>query len=123
MKTAFSKFRLSLILLSLFFSLYCCKASEDSITYQGQVYQEGDAIIVSGNLALIGNEPFSRLVLIDEEGTRFGIPQKYHRKVSKYRGKKIQIIGKIKFDILITAKEKNRIIIQNIIPKKIKIQK
>ncbi|MCG8569841.1 MAG: hypothetical protein MJB14_06850 [Spirochaetes bacterium] len=123
MKTAFSKFRLSLILLSLFFSLYCCKASEDSITYQGQVYQEGDAIIVSGNLALIGNEPFSRLVLIDEEGTRFGIPKKYHRKVSKYRGKKIQIIGKIKFDILITAKEKNRIIIQNIIPKKIKIQK
>jgi hypothetical protein len=102
--------------------MFSCKYSQLTIEYNGKSYQEGDRIIVEGRMAVIGSEPFTELVLIDENDERFMIPEEDRKKLTGLKADTIQITGRLKIKELKPINSDKSVYIKYIKPKKIDLQ-
>jgi hypothetical protein len=92
-----------------------------NIKYNGKTYKDGTEITVTGSFAIIGSEPLTEIVLIDEKNDRFLIPDQYKNDILKLSGKKIEVKGVLSIKLMVTAKDKKKIFIKYIKPVSYKV--
>ena len=73
-------------------------------------YRDGERITVEGRIRLVGNEPFTRLVVQIDDGQSFYLPDEVRHELTAMQGRTMRLSGTVRIRRLKSADRKHTII-------------
>ena len=90
-------------------------SSSEYISYHGEKYQSGNTIAVEGYIAQVGDNLFAHYVIIDDDNTRFILPDDFVES-NNLIGKSLQLIAILHLETITSVKDGRKTIIRHLQP-------
>jgi len=86
-----------LVVVFLIFSVFACNDK----------YKDGQKVVITGRLRLVGNDPFNKMVITTKDRENFILPNPIKREYKEKVGQQVKVIGILKINTLRSADHKH----------------